>query len=100
MFGDRFYIELNRTNRNQEENYINEAIHLADNFSVPIVATNDVRFLLKDDFHAHEARVCIQDGTILSDSKRKKSYSEHQYMKTSSEISDLFLSFQKFILSY
>ena len=90
LFGDRFYIELNRTNRNQEENYINEAIHLADNFSVPVVATNDVRFLSKDDFHAHEARVCIQNGTILSDSNRKKSYSEDQYMKTPSEISDLF----------
>ena len=90
LFGDRFYIELNRTNRNQEESYIDEAIHLADNFSVPVVATNDVRFLSKDDFHAHEARVCIQDGTILSDSNRKKSYSEHQYMKTASEISDLF----------
>ena len=90
LFGDRFYIELNRTNRNQEENYINEAIHLADNFSVPVVATNDVRFLSKDDYHAHEARVCIQDGTILSDLNRKKSYSEHQYMKTASEISDLF----------
>ena len=90
LFGDRFYIELNRTNRNQEESYIDEAIHLADNFSVPVVATNDVRFLSKDDYHAHEARVCIQDGTILSDSNRKKSYSEHQYMKTASEISDLF----------
>ena len=90
LFGDRFYIELNRTNRNQEERYIDEAIHLADNFSVPVVATNDVRFLSKDDYHAHEARVCIQDGTILSDSNRKKSYSEHQYMKTASEISDLF----------
>ncbi len=90
LFGDRFYIELNRTNRNQEERYIDEAIHLADNFSVPVVATNDVRFLSKDDYHAHEARVCIQDGTILSDPNRKKSYSEHQYMKTASEISDLF----------
>ncbi len=90
LFGDRFYIELNRTNRNQEERYIDEAIHLADNFSVPVVATNDVRFLSKDDYHAHEARVCIQDGTILSNPNRKKSYSEHQYMKTASEISDLF----------
>ena len=90
LFGDRFYIELNRTNRNQEESYIDEAIHLADNFSVPVVATNDVRFLSKDDYHAHEARVCIQDGTILSNPNRKKSYSEHQYMKTASEISDLF----------
>jgi len=90
LFGDRFYIELNRTNRSQEENYINEVVHLADNFSVPVVATNDVRFLSKDDYHAHEARVCIQDGTILSDSNRKKSYSEQQFMKPAAEMRDLF----------
>jgi len=90
VFDDRFYIELVRTNRQFEEDYIEQALFLANDFSVPVVATNDVRFISPDDFESHEARVCIHDGLILSDPKRPKNYSNQQYLKSASEINSLF----------
>ena len=90
LFGDRFYIELNRTNRPAEENYIQKALLLAHDYKVPVVATNDVRFLNSSDYESHEARVCINEGLILSDPNRPKLYSDQQYLKNSTDMLDLF----------
>ena len=90
VFGDRFYIELTRTGRSAEEDYVRQAVSLAADTGTPVVATNDVRFLHADDFNAHEARVCIQEGQSLGDTDRPRRYSEYQYFKSSSEMSSLF----------
>lgn len=89
-FPNDFYLELQRTNRDGEENYIQSAIALAESFSVPVVATNDVRFMKQADFDAHEARVCIQSTRVLNDPKRPKNYSNQQYFKTAAEMAELF----------
>lgn len=89
-FPDRFYLELQRTNRPEEEAYIQAAVDLAQQYSVPVVATNDVRFLSWDDFEAHEARVCIHEGYVLEDTKRPRLYSEQQYFRSALEMSELF----------
>ena len=89
-FKDRFYIELQRTGRENEEVYIAEAVELAIKFDVPVVATNDVRFLKADEFDAHEARVCIHDGRTLDDPRRSKNYSAQQYLRSSEEMQTLF----------
>ncbi len=57
---------------------------------MPVVATNDVRFLKRDDFESHEARVCIQDGTLLADASRPRRYSEEQYLRSPAEMAELF----------
>ena len=51
---------------------------------------NDVRFLGRGDFEAHEARVCIQEGRILADPRRPRTYSEEQYLKSPQEMAALF----------
>ncbi|NOQ87959.1 MAG: DNA polymerase III subunit alpha, partial [Gammaproteobacteria bacterium] len=89
-FADRFYIELQRTGRENEEAYIAEAVELAIENDVPVVATNDVRFIKTDDFDAHETRVCIHDGRTLDDPRRPKNYSEQQYLRSSEEMQELF----------
>ena len=59
--------------------------------ALPIsVATNDVRFLKREEFEAHEARVCIREGALLADTSRTRRYSEEQYLKTPAEMSELF----------
>ena len=81
-FPDRFYIELQRTGRDQEQQYENHALSIAASLGLPVVASNDVRFLDRADFRAHEARVCIHDGRLLSDKRRERRYSEEQYLKS------------------
>jgi len=90
IFGDRFYIELARTGRSAEEDYVQHAVSLAAASGTPVVASNDVRFLHAEDFNAHEARVCIQEGRSLGDADRPGRYSEHQYFKSCNDMSSLF----------
>jgi len=90
LFSGRFYLELQRTGRPQEEEYIAKVVLLAQRFNIPVVATNDARFLSRDDFEAHEARVCIHDGYVLNDPKRPRNYSEQQYLRTPQEMQRLF----------
>ena len=90
LFPDRFYLELQRTSRSNEDKYIKGAIELALTFDVPVVATNDVRFLAYGDYDAHEARVCIQHGTVLNDSRRSRNYSDQQFFKSAVEMQELF----------
>src|ERR1700733_11521659 len=90
LFDNRFYIELQRLGRPDEEGYIGAAVTLASRRGVPVVATNDVRFLKADDFESHEARVCIHDGALLADSGRQRRYAHQQYLRTPQEMAALF----------
>lgn len=90
LFPNRFYIELSRIGKAEENAYIAAAVKLAEKFAVPVVATNDVRFLEREDFEAHEARVCIQEGVTLNDPNRKRRYTEQQYFRSQQEMARLF----------
>lgn len=90
IFDDRYYIEVTRMGRAGEEACLQAAIALAAKNSIPVVATNDVRFVDAADFDSHEARVCIQQGRTLTDPERPRNYSEHQYLKNSDEMVALF----------
>ncbi len=89
-FPGRFYLELVRTGREGEQRYEAPMLQLAAALGCPVVASNDVRFLDRADFRAHEARVCIQQGRLLSDKRRTKHYSEEQYLKSPGEMAALF----------
>lgn len=90
LFGNRFYLEVSRVGKIDEERYIKEVLKLAEKNAVPIVATNDVRFLERDEYEAHEARVCIQDGAILTDQSRPRHYTDQQYLRSPAEMQALF----------
>ncbi|MDM7857953.1 DNA polymerase III subunit alpha [Thiopseudomonas acetoxidans] len=90
VFPQRFYLELQRTGRTNDEEYVHAAMELAARLQVPVVATNDVRFISEDDFEAHETRVCIGEGRILDDPRRPRLYSDQQYLKTPEEMAQLF----------
>ncbi len=85
-FPDRFYIELQRTGRERETVYEALALQLASDLDCPVVATNDVRFLEQNDFEAHDARVCIHEGRLVSDKRREQRYSDQQYLKSPEEM--------------
>ncbi len=90
LFPERFYLELQRTGRAYEEDYISEAVHLAAANSVPVVASNDVCFLDATDFESHETRVCIHEGRTLDDPRRPRNYSSQQYLRSPDEMAELF----------
>jgi len=90
LLPDRYYIELQRLGRAGEESYIAAAVSLAGRRGIPVVATNDVRFLKQSDFESHEARVCIHDGTLLADPSRVRRYTSQQYLRTPGEMARLF----------
>ncbi len=90
VFPSRFYLEIQRTGRFDEAVYNERVVQLADALTIPLVATNDVRFIHADDYEAHEARVCIHDGYSLSDPRRNNSYSAEQYLRSAQEMTALF----------
>ncbi len=90
VFADRFYLEVQRTNRVNDEEHLHAAVALAERSGAPLVATNDVRFLKQEDFEAHETRVCIGEGRTLDDPRRPRTYSDQQYLKTPEEMAELF----------
>ena len=89
-FPGRYYLELHRVGRSDESEYLGRAVNLASAYGVPIVASNDVRFISRDDFEAHETRICIQHGRTLNDPARPRDYTENQYLKSSVEMTELF----------
>lgn len=89
-FPDRFYLELIRTGRADEESYLHFALELAEQQDLPVVATNEVVFLTEDLFDAHEIRVAIHDGYTMVDPRRPKNYSAQQYLRSEEEMCELF----------
>ncbi|MDG2252899.1 MAG: DNA polymerase III subunit alpha [Methylophilaceae bacterium] len=94
ILSDRFYLELQRHGegnyRQQQERYIDQALHLAVEHGVPVVASHPIQFMAESDFMAHEAKTCIADGYVLGDQRRPKLYSSEQYFKDSGQMQELF----------
>ncbi|MGE4657454.1 MAG: DNA polymerase III subunit alpha, partial [Gammaproteobacteria bacterium] len=90
LFPERFYMELQRLGGPQESIYLERAVNLAAEQGIPVVATNDVRFLVREEYEIHEARVCIQEGRTLDEVGRPRDYSEHQYFKSTQEMEAIF----------
>ncbi|GFK32914.1 DNA polymerase III subunit alpha [Vibrio cholerae] len=89
-FADHFYLELIRTGRADEESYLHFALDVAEQYDLPLVATNEVVFITEESFEAHEIRVAIHDGYTLEDPRRPKNYSPKQYLRSEAEMCELF----------
>src|SRR5574340_1026279 len=93
LFPGSFYIELQRYGQPQAEALIAHSAALAAQLGLPVVATHPVQFLDRDDFKAHEARVCIAEGYVLADARRPKQFTEEQYFKSQAEMAELFADY-------
>ena len=89
-FPNRFYIELQRAGRAEDEAQVQAAVALAAALSLPVLATHPVQFTQIDDYDAHEARVCISAGEILSNPNRRRKFTREQYFKSSAQMAELF----------
>ncbi len=90
LFPHRFYIELQRAQRVDDEQHVVAAVQLAARLKLPVVATHPVQFLGYEDYEAHEARVCIAGGEILGNARRVRKFTREQYFKSSAQMAGLF----------
>lgn len=90
MFTHRFYIELQRAGRADDERHVAQAVQLAARLHLPVVATHPVQFLDADGYEAHEARVCIAEGEILGNNRRVRRFTREQYFKSTAQMQALF----------
>ena len=90
IFTHRFYLELQRAGRPEDNAHVVAAVKLASRLSLPVVATHPVQFLTEDDYESHEARVCISEGEILGNQRRVRKFTRDQYFKSAAEMQALF----------
>ncbi len=93
-FPDRLYLEVQRyrgaEHADEEESLVSACVALAHKTDLPVVATHPIQFLKSEDFIAHDARVCIAEGHILSDARRPRRFTEQQYFCTQREMVEKF----------
>src|SRR5882724_8944587 len=89
LFGDRFYIELQRHGLVEEGAIEDQLISIAYSADLSLVATNDVHFGTEAMYEAHDALLCISDGTFLDVEDRPRLTPEHRF-KSAQEMTVLF----------
>ena len=96
IFGDRFYIEIQRhgqqdSHRTKEEEETEDLLlELADDNCIPIVATNNVHFKDKKSFEAQDVLSCIAQNAYLDQEAQRERLTQEHYFKSSYEMKTLF----------
>jgi DNA polymerase III subunit alpha len=89
IFGDRLYVELQRHGLPQQRSIEPLLLKLAYDLDLPIVATNESYFATADDFEAHDALLCIAEGSYVAVDDRRRLSPEH-YLKAGEQMRALF----------
>ena len=89
-FSDSYYIEIQRSGHPKDESHLHDAVHLACELDLPVVATHPIQFMKPEDYTSHEARVCIAEGEVLANPKRVKKFTPEQYFKSQAQMQELF----------
>ena len=89
LFKDRFYLEIQRHNEAGEENYENFIIKLSDVNQIPLLATQEVFYLKKETYEAHDALVCIGQKNFVDDPNRPR-FSDQHFIKKNEDLVTLF----------
>jgi DNA polymerase III subunit alpha len=90
LFPGAYFIEVQRAGHPQDEQHLQLACQLASKLALPVVATHAVQFMHRDDFNAHEARVCIAEGELLGNPRRQKKFNPEQYFLSQAEMEKRF----------
>ena len=89
IFSNRLYIEIQRHEETQELNYENFLLDLSSSFDLPLIASQEVYYLVSDMAEAHDALICIGQKQFIDDPNRFR-YSKEHYLKTEEEIKKLY----------
>ena len=86
VFAHRFYLEVQRAGRAQDEPHVQATARLAARLGLPLVATHPVQFVHADDYDSHEARVCIAEGDMLGNRRRVRRFTREQYLVSAQDM--------------
>ena len=89
IFKDNIYIEVQRHGEQEEKNFENYLISISKSKNIPLIASQEVFYLKKDMFEAHDALVCIGEKNFVDENNRKK-YTNQHYLKNNDELNQLF----------
>lgn len=94
VFKDDFYIEMQNHGLRKQLDVLPKLVSLSRDLSIPLVATNDVHYLTKEDSDAREILICLQTNEILSNEERAmKKQTDEMYLKSSEEMRELFVDY-------
>ena len=89
VFGEDFYIEIQDHGIAEQKQILPDLIKIARELDIQLVATNDVHYIEKEDWEAHEILLCIQTKSTLAQPKMR--FEQHEfYMKSGDEMLELF----------
>lgn len=90
IFGEDYYLELQDHGIEEQKNVNRELVKLSQKLDIPLVCTNDIHYINREDSRAHEVLLCIQTGKNMDDEDRMKFQTEEFYLKSPDEMHDLF----------
>ena len=90
IFKDDFYLEMQVQGMEEQLAANNGLIELSKKYGVPLVATNDCHYLLKEDYEAHDVLLCIQTGKTVEDKDRLKFSTKDLYFRSQEEMKEIF----------
>ena len=89
IFKDKIYIEIQRHKEPNEKKFENYLINLSKKLEIPLIASQEVFYINKDMFEAHDALICIGEKSFMSDPNRKK-YSNQHFLKSTQDLKTLY----------
>ncbi|GAB4312349.1 MAG: DNA polymerase III subunit alpha [Bacteroidales bacterium] len=90
LFGDDFYLELQNHNLPEQKTVNSTLLELAAETGIKVIATNDVHYINKEDYEAHDILIRLNTGADIDDNKGEMHYSGQEYLKSPEEMAALF----------
>tara|TARA_B110000263_G_scaffold31995_1_gene24290 strand:+ start:6681 stop:10088 length:3408 start_codon:yes stop_codon:yes gene_type:complete len=89
MFGQDFLFEIQRVQDPKIDGFEKEFLEYSQNFTIPIIGSNNIKYENANDYNAHDALLCIAQKLTINQTNRKVSNSEI-YFKTSEQMINIF----------
>ena len=99
LFKDDFYLEMQVQGMEEQITANKGMLDLSKKYGVPLVATNDCHYLLKEDYEAHDVLLCIQTGKTVEDKDRMKFSTKDLYFRSQEEMREIFGGYPPEVIS-
>jgi len=91
IFGEEnFYLEVQKNNCEGQHEVFEGHVRLGKELGIPLVATNDVHYLDREDAEAHDAFLCIGHGKLVKDKDRHSFQTDEFYFRSAAEMEEIF----------